>query len=71
MIPAYSSAKFYVRAVTSDELAEFKPRVENCFRAAALATGCTYKLTWAPCGQIDGIHTNKGQCINLILIRLI
>lgn len=54
VIPAYASAKFYTRAVTREQLAEFKPRIENCFKAAALATGCTHKLTWAPWGEIDG-----------------
>lgn len=54
MIPGYASAYFYTRSVTRNQLTELKGKVENCFKAAALATGCTMKITWAPWGQIDG-----------------
>lgn len=34
-----------VRSVTAKEVGVLMEKVEKCFRAAALATGCTYKLT--------------------------
>ena len=45
IIPATSSASFGVRAPTQAELDVLRPKVENCFRAAALATGCKLKIT--------------------------
>lgn len=59
VIPGYASAYFYTRSVTRNQLTELKEKVENCFKAAALATGCTYKITWAPWGQIDDVFTNE------------
>lgn len=46
MIPDYASAKFYIRANTRDQLAELKPKFEQCFKASAVATGCQIKMTW-------------------------
>ncbi|KAG2212110.1 hypothetical protein INT46_006027 [Mucor plumbeus] len=59
VIPGYASAYFYTRSVTRNQLTELKGKVENCFKAAALATGCTMKITWAPWGQIDDVFTNE------------
>jgi hypothetical protein len=28
--------------------------MEDCFKAAAKATGCTYNLAWAPTGPVEG-----------------
>lgn len=58
MIPDYASASFYVRSVTRKQLAELKVKVENCFKAAALATGCQVKLTWAPYGPVEDVFQN-------------
>lgn len=70
MIPGYASAYFYTRSVTRNQLTELKGKVENCFKAAALATGCTMKITWAPWGQIDGnIRIYKKE--TLLLTRTI
>ncbi|CDS12180.1 hypothetical protein LRAMOSA04375 [Lichtheimia ramosa] len=46
VIPDYASAKFYIRANTRDQLAELKPKFEQCFKASAVATGCQIKMTW-------------------------
>ena len=41
IIPAHTIGKWYIRARTVAELAELEPRVQRCFDAGALATGCT------------------------------
>jgi amidohydrolase len=44
-IPGHTSGRWYVRATTLAELDEFTPRIEDCFRAGAVATGCRLTLT--------------------------
>lgn len=46
VIPAYAAAEFYIRSLTRDQLRALKPKFENCFRAAALASGCTVEFSW-------------------------
>jgi metal-dependent amidase/aminoacylase/carboxypeptidase family protein len=41
VIPAGIRARYMVRSRTSDGLAVLRPRVEACFEAGALATGCS------------------------------
>lgn len=45
VVPAHTSGRWMVRAGTLDGLAEVRPRVERCFQAGALATGCTMDIT--------------------------
>ncbi|KAI8976480.1 hypothetical protein BDB01DRAFT_727631 [Pilobolus umbonatus] len=59
VIPAYASVHFYARALTRDQLTGLKPKVENCFKAAALASGCTYKLAWASKGMVEDVFLNE------------
>jgi amidohydrolase len=40
VIPAHTSAKYYVRAATLDALETLEAKVRQCFEAGALATGC-------------------------------
>ncbi len=40
IIPAHTAMSWYVRAATDERLDELIPKVETCFKAAALATGC-------------------------------
>jgi len=44
VIPANTSLAFYVRAATTERLAELRTKVEACFQAAALATGCSVEI---------------------------
>ncbi|KAL1450341.1 hypothetical protein MTO96_043922, partial [Rhipicephalus appendiculatus] len=46
LIPESSEMSYHIRAVTLAELEELVGRVEACFRAAALATGCVLNLEW-------------------------
>ncbi len=44
VIPAHTSANYMIRAQTLDQLNELRPRVENCFKAGALATGSRVEI---------------------------
>jgi len=41
VIPAAITARYMVRSPTTDRLAALRPRVDACFEAGALATGCS------------------------------
>ncbi|MFL6137562.1 MAG: M20 family metallopeptidase [Frankiaceae bacterium] len=61
IVPSRTTGSWYVRARTLAELAELQPRVEHCFEAGALATGCSYEITSAspPYSEFD--H-DAGMC---------
>lgn len=44
VVPAHTSAKFYVRARTVADLAVWEPKVRRCFEAGALATGAKLQI---------------------------
>ncbi len=46
IVPKFASMNWYVRSDTLETLAPLKRRVEDCFRGAALATGCDVDLQW-------------------------
>src|SRR5579884_3865003 len=41
IVPAHTTAKYYLHPSTLEELREFEPKVMRCFEAGAVATGCT------------------------------
>ncbi len=41
VIPAEATARYMVRSLTAEGLAVLRPRVDACFEAGALATGCS------------------------------
>ncbi|MEU7748562.1 M20 family metallopeptidase [Nonomuraea sp. NPDC049158] len=45
VIPDASHGRWIVRAATLEALAELKPRVQRCFDAGAVATGCELTIT--------------------------
>lgn len=45
VIPDSASAEYEIRTSAAEDLAELRARVEDCFRAGALATGCEVTLT--------------------------
>ncbi|MBC8276174.1 MAG: M20 family metallopeptidase [Chloroflexi bacterium] len=47
VVPAYSAAKFLVRATDDAYLGELKQKVLNCFEGAALATGARLDYRWS------------------------
>ncbi|NXY90025.1 P20D2 protein, partial [Alcedo cyanopectus] len=44
IIPSYSELEFYLRAPSMRDLSLLTEKVENCFRSAALATGCKVEI---------------------------
>ncbi|WFB06233.1 amidohydrolase [Streptomyces sp. LX-29] len=44
-IPDRATAEYEIRALAAEDLRELRERVEACFRAGALATGCEVTLT--------------------------
>jgi amidohydrolase len=46
IVPERAACRFYVRARDMHELAALKKRVQACFEAAALSTGCKVETRW-------------------------
>ncbi len=44
IVPAHTVGKWYIREETIADLAELQPRVERCFEAGAVATGCEMRI---------------------------
>jgi amidohydrolase len=57
IVPERAACRFYVRAVDVHELANLKARVQACFEAGALATGCRVETKWGESGYLD-LKTN-------------
>jgi amidohydrolase len=53
VVPERAAGRFYVRAASSAELEELKPRVEGCFRAGATATGADIEVSWGAADYLD------------------
>jgi amidohydrolase len=57
IVPERASCRFYVRAADVHDLAPLKARVQACFEAGALATGCSYEAQWGGTDYLD-LKTN-------------
>lgn len=57
IVPDRASGQFYVRAANAQELADLKVRVQNCFDAGALSSGCEVETHWAKVDYLD-MNTN-------------
>jgi amidohydrolase len=57
IVPERAACRFYVRAVDAHELAPLKARVQKCFEAGALATGCRLEVYWGDTDYLD-LKTN-------------
>ena len=57
IVPERAACRFYVRAVDIHELAPLKARVQKCFEAGALATGCRLEVLWGDTDYLD-LKTN-------------
>ncbi|HEX7776068.1 MAG TPA: M20 family metallopeptidase [Parvibaculum sp.] len=57
IVPDETEGFFYVRAAHAEDLAPLKKRVQACFEAGALATGCTADIKWAKADYLD-LKTN-------------
>lgn len=45
VIPPETTGRFMVRALTAEDLDVLRPRLERCFEAGAVATGCTLEIS--------------------------
>ena len=45
IVPKEATGRYMVRALTLEDLARLRPRIEHCFEAGALATGATLEIT--------------------------
>lgn len=57
IVPDYASGEFYVRTANIKDLTHLKPRVEECFRAGAVGSGCEFNVKWANVDYLD-LNTN-------------
>lgn len=57
IVPERASCRFYVRAADVHELAVLKKRVQACFEAGALSTGCAADIRWGGTDYLD-LKTN-------------
>jgi amidohydrolase len=57
IVPDEATGVFYVRAANAHELHALKLRVNNCFEAGALSSGCTVEARWAKVDYLD-MNTN-------------
>ncbi|MEI9994874.1 MAG: M20 family metallopeptidase [Rhizomicrobium sp.] len=57
IVPDRAACRFYVRAIDAHELAPLKLRVQRCFEAGALATGCRLEAHWGDTDYLD-LKTN-------------
>ncbi len=53
IVPDKSDLSYFVRALDAKTLAGVKARVENCFKAGALATDCTAEINWSEADYLD------------------
>ncbi|HEY0282803.1 MAG TPA: hypothetical protein VGC27_09290, partial [Rhizomicrobium sp.] len=57
VVPERAACRFFVRAADADDLAPLKARVQACFEAGAIATGCRLELKWGGADYLD-LKTN-------------
>jgi amidohydrolase len=57
IVPERAACRFYVRAADIHDLAPLKARVQACFEAGALSTGCTVETKWGTADYLD-LKTN-------------
>lgn len=48
IIPEVAELEYYVRAPTMKEVDILKSKIEDCFKGAALTSGCTVEIEWNP-----------------------
>jgi amidohydrolase len=53
VVPERAACRYFVRAVDIDHLGALKARVQACFEAGAIATGCKLELNWTDVDYLD------------------
>jgi amidohydrolase len=57
IVPERAACRFFIRAADIQSLVKLKQRVQGCFEAGALATGCRLELNWTGADYLD-LKTN-------------
>ncbi|KAL2915282.1 hypothetical protein HK105_205147 [Polyrhizophydium stewartii] len=60
IIPEYTKMEYYIRSERIEDLLELKAKIFKCFEGAALATGCTVKITEDP--TFANVNHNDTLC---------
>ncbi|XP_061479298.1 xaa-Arg dipeptidase isoform X2 [Rhineura floridana] len=76
IIPSYAELEFYLRAPSLRELSILTEKAENCFRAAALATGCEVELKGGandyynvlPNKSLEKAYVENGKKLGMVFI---
>lgn len=64
IIPSYTELEFYLRAPSMRDLSVLTEKVENCFKAAALATGCRVSMySWSCYTGDEILPVQAQQCL--------
>ncbi len=56
VVPAHTSAKYFVRAASVAKLGDLLPRVHRCFDAGAIATGCKVEIVGGEKPYAEMLH---------------
>lgn len=75
IIPDHTAAEFYVRAPNAAIAKDLRAKVEACFQAAALATGCRVEYRWPGPGFMDmrtngplaDAYTENAEALGIVL----
>ncbi|KAI7887667.1 uncharacterized protein EV154DRAFT_539651 [Mucor mucedo] len=59
VIPEHTSAFFFIRTTKYTQAPRLQKKLEACFEAAALATGCKVKYTWREIGITKNVVQNQ------------
>ncbi|ORY96245.1 hypothetical protein BCR43DRAFT_473884 [Syncephalastrum racemosum] len=66
VIPDYTSAFFFIRTTKYQQIGRLMEKMEACFNAAALATGCKVEWTWRPIGVTKDVVQNSVFAANYV-----
>lgn len=59
VIVDYTKALFYVRGYRVSDVKRLMEKVENCFKAASVATGCNVTWKWRDLGMVHDVMQNS------------
>lgn len=65
IIPSYTELEFYLRAPSRKELSVLTAKVENCFKSAAVATGCKVRINSLSCVSVTQTRTGNQYLLYL------
>ncbi|NXG34341.1 P20D2 protein, partial [Dromaius novaehollandiae] len=76
IIPSYTELEFYLRAPSVKDLSVLTEKVENCFKAAALATGCKVEIKGGeqdyynvlPNKSLENVYKENGKKLGIEFI---